>query len=184
MDFDFPPGGDYHINFQLRGDKDTSLILTEALEIHCISMTKWRKLHKIDIENNALHRWLVWFDQNSPPELIKEVITMDDTIKAADERQAHVTLDWEAQDLYRRRQMALMDQIELAKEHEDYENALRKGREEALREGREEALREGHEKGQEAATLSIARNALAKGLSIEIIQDITGLDAETIEKLA
>jgi predicted transposase/invertase (TIGR01784 family) len=46
--------------------------------------------------------------------------------------------------------------------------------------GREEGL----EKGQEAATVDIARNALAEGLPIEVIQKITGLGLETIEQIA
>ena len=50
----------------------------------------------------------------------------------------------------------------------------------AREEEREEALQE----GQEAATLEIARNALAEGLPIEVIQKITGLDLEAIKQLA
>jgi hypothetical protein len=49
---------------------------------------------------------------------------------------------------------------------------------------REEGLEEGLEKGQEKKAMEIARNALAKGLSIEVIHDITGLDLETIKRLA
>ena len=43
----------------------------------------------------------------------------------------------------------------------------------------EEGLEEGIEKGREET----ARNALAEGVSIEIIQKITGLDMGAIEKL-
>jgi len=46
--------------------------------------------------------------------------------------------------------------------------------------GREEGREEGWEKSRE----TIARNALAKGASIEYIHDITGLDIETIKQLA
>ena len=171
MDFDFPPNESYYACYHLRDGVNPLRILSRALEIHCIDMTKWRKLATIDIKNNSLHRWLAWFDHNSPPELIEEVITMDDAIQAANERQAHVCLDEEARALYWRRQMGIMDQIELAREHEDYENGLR------------EALKEGLEKGRETTMLNIARNALAKGLSNEVIHEITGLDMETMEKL-
>ena len=47
-------------------------------------------------------------------------------------------------------------------------------------EGREEGLEKGLEEGLEKA----ARNALAKGSSIEYVHDITGLDKETIKNLA
>jgi len=41
-----------------------------------------------------------------------------------------------------------------------------------------------YEEGQEEKAMEIARNALAKGLSIEVIHDITGLDKEAIKRLA
>jgi len=47
----------------------------------------------------------------------------------------------------------------------------------------EEAREEGLKKGQEAEKINIARNAMAKGLSVELIQEITGLSAGEIEKL-
>ncbi|MCL2382561.1 MAG: hypothetical protein FWC64_13395, partial [Treponema sp.] len=46
--------------------------------------------------------------------------------------------------------------------------------------GRKEGIGLGMEKGREET----ARNALTKGLSPELIHDITGLDMETIQKLA
>ena len=54
----------------------------------------------------------------------------------------------------------------------------------AREDGREEGFEEGIEKGQEKATFSIARNALAKGLSVKTVHEITGLDLETIQKIA
>ena len=50
-------------------------------------------------------------------------------------------------------------------------------------EGKEEGMEEGLEKGREEGREETARNALAEGVSIEIIQKITGLDIEAIEKL-
>jgi predicted transposase/invertase (TIGR01784 family) len=43
----------------------------------------------------------------------------------------------------------------------------------------EEGLEEGREKGRE----EIARNALAKGLPLDTIQEITGLDMETLRNI-
>jgi len=62
VDFDFPPGGNYHNSFHLREDTHPDLVLTSALEIHFINMVKWRKLKEKDIRNDPLHRWLTWFD--------------------------------------------------------------------------------------------------------------------------
>ena len=47
----------------------------------------------------------------------------------------------------------------------------------------EEGIEEGLTKGRFNEKLEIARNLLAKGSTPEFVQDITGLDMETIEKL-
>jgi hypothetical protein len=47
----------------------------------------------------------------------------------------------------------------------------------------EEGLEEGREKGREKGREEIARNALAKGLPLDIIGEITGLDIETIRNI-
>ena len=51
-------------------------------------------------------------------------------------------------------------------------------------EGMEDGMEKGIEKGMEKGVEKTARNALAKGLSAEMISDITGLDLEAIKKLA
>ena len=60
-----------------------------------------------------------------------------------------------------------------------YEEGLEKG----LQEGLEKGLMEGLQKGRDKGILETARNALRKGLSIETVCDITGLDEETIKGL-
>jgi hypothetical protein len=53
------------------------------------------------------------------------------------------------------------------------------GKEEGLEKGLEKGLEEGLERGVE----KVARNALVKGISIEVIHDITGLDIETLKNI-
>ena len=53
----------------------------------------------------------------------------------------------------------------------------------ARNEGREEGREEGWEKGREASNIEIARKALAEGVSLEIVQKITGLDLEAVQGL-
>jgi len=79
---------------------------------------------------------------------------MDSAIMAANERQEYLTQDWQERDLERRRFLAELD----------YNTGIRYAREE----GKEE----------------VARNALAENLPIDVIQKITGLDMETIQKLS
>jgi len=60
---------------------------------------------------------------------------------------------------------------------------LAEGREEGHIQGHAEGLIEGIAEGEAKSKLEVAKNALAKGLSVEIIHKITGLDIETIKKL-
>ena len=55
--------------------------------------------------------------------------------------------------------------------------------EDAIAYAREDGREEGGEKGHAEATLTIARNALTKGMSIEVVHEITGLDMTTIRQL-
>jgi predicted transposase/invertase (TIGR01784 family) len=86
-------------------------------------------------------------------------------IQMADERMVYVTGDPEAIRAYEMRQMAIYD--------------LNTSR----REGKAEGIAEGRDQGMAKANMQIARKALAEGASIEFVQKITGLSAETIESL-
>ena len=124
-----------------------------------------RKQEEKDIENNSLHRWLTWFDEGSPPGLIKEVVSMDNAIKAANERQAYVTQDEEARRVYWSRRKAEHDRVS------------------GLEYAREEGMEKGIEKGIEKGRLEIAKNLKANGVTVDIIAKSTGLSPEEIAKL-
>ncbi|MCL2069492.1 MAG: hypothetical protein FWH19_00720 [Treponema sp.] len=59
---------------------------------------------------------------------------------------------------------------------------------ESMIEGREEAWAEGHAEGHaegwKGGREEVARNALAEGASIEFVTKVTGLDMETVKRLA
>ena len=61
----------------------------------------------------------------------------------------------------------------------DWDTALAVRFEEGLEEGLEEGMEKGMEKGME----TVALNALSKGVSLELISEITGFDIETIKNL-
>jgi predicted transposase/invertase (TIGR01784 family) len=71
---------------------------------------------------------------------------------------------------------------------EGREEGWSEGREEGWTEGREEGRSEGREEGwsegREERDIEIVKNALAKGLPIDIISTITGLDVENIRQLS
>ena len=63
------------------------------------------------------------------------------------------------------------------------EEGLQQGREEGLQQGREEGLQQGREEGRAEERLTNARKMKAKGISVAVIAEITGLAAEDIERL-
>jgi len=162
VDFDYLPGKNFHTCFHMREDTDPSIILSPVLEIHFVNMVKWRRLRKKDLAV-PLHRWLTWFDEKSPPELIEEVLSMDTAIKTAHKVFGCFATqeEFEVWDCNRRREKAQWDMV----------SRLNGARE------------EGEQIGEEKKAIEIARNALTKGLSIEMIHDITGLPAEVITTL-
>jgi flagellar biosynthesis/type III secretory pathway protein FliH len=66
---------------------------------------------------------------------------------------------------------------------EGRKEGLSEGRKEGLSEGRKEGLSEGRKEGLSEGRKEIAKKALSKGSPVEFIQEITGLDAETIHSL-
>ena len=155
VDFDFPSEGDVHTCFHLREANNPSLILSPVLEIHFVNMVKWRKGEK-DL-NDPLSRWLAWFDEKSPPELIKEVTGMDSAVMAAYMQQDFITQNEEAwQEYWMQRKM----------EHDRISN-----------------LEGAREEGRAEEKIEIARKLKDKGLPLAEIVDITGLPTETIERM-
>jgi flagellar biosynthesis/type III secretory pathway protein FliH len=145
------------------------VILTNSLEIHFINMVKYRKARGKPDE--PLNRWLAWFDRSSTPELIEEVVRMDDAIQTADEKLVYVTGDEDAQRAYLTRFRAMCDWTSA-------QNAShRKGFEEGHEQGVAEGLSQGHAEGV-AEGLSQGREEVVKlfeqGLSIEEIKKRLG----------
>ena len=124
-------------------------------------MVKYRKLKTGDIANNLLERWLTFFDVKTPEETLWEVIRMDSAINAANERINFVSKDKEFLRNYHLREMAMSDWTT----------------------GINTATEKGLQKGRAEEKLEIARKMREMGDSIEKIQAITGLPAETIEQV-
>jgi hypothetical protein len=92
-------------------------------------MVKFRRQETKDIVNNGLERWLTFFDQNTPEEVLEEVIKMDSAIQKTVRKMGIVTSDKDFQHQYLLREMALSDkttEINTALEKVAL-NALRKG---------------------------------------------------------
>jgi predicted transposase/invertase (TIGR01784 family) len=160
VNFNFPRSRNYHTCFHLREDLESNLILTNSLEIHFINMVQYRKLKKRNDDslcNESLVRWLTWFNEKSPPELLAEVTKMDNAIQMADERMVYLSGDEDAIRAYEVRFKAMCDW----RTDQDYAT----------------------EKGIKKAELKIARKLKKMGLPVSQIAEITELSLETIEQL-
>jgi predicted transposase/invertase (TIGR01784 family) len=125
----------FHTSFHLWEDTHKYYLLTDALEMHFIDMIKFRRLPKRDIDNNALHRWLTFFDQRTGTETVQKIIDMDPTIKKVHERIKYVEQAENMLHAYRMHEMAIYDfntSVHVAK-----------------REGREEGIETGDKRGRE-----------------------------------
>jgi predicted transposase/invertase (TIGR01784 family) len=182
LDFIHFPLEDFHTCFHLYEDLHKEFRLTNAEEIHYIEIPKFRAVSKKDVHANPLHRWLIYMDIEAPLPIIKEVIEMDPAIAEAQKVVDMVSMNDSMLHAYNMQKLALYD------EAVDRADARKEGREEGLEEGRkrglEQGLEQGLEEGREQGREEIAKKALSEGLPIEIIQKITGLDAETITGLS
>jgi hypothetical protein len=123
-------------------------MLTDALEIHFVSMFKFRQLKEKDIKNNPLHRWLTFFSKETDEATIKKIIQMDKAIKKAYGKISHVSFDEEELRIYEMRELAQMDyDINMtAARREGMEKGMRKGRREGLEKGMQKGIRRGMQK--------------------------------------
>ncbi|MDR2364041.1 MAG: Rpn family recombination-promoting nuclease/putative transposase [Spirochaetaceae bacterium] len=159
----------FHTSFHIWEDTHREVLLTDALEIRFIDMVKFRRLAEKDIRNDPLHRWLTWFDRDSPPKLVEEVIKMDTAIQKAEEKMEYVSIDKEALRAYQMREMALSDWTS--------------GLNHARREGIQEGMRKGIQKGMRKGIQKIAANLKRRGVPIDQIAEDTGLSVEDIARL-
>jgi predicted transposase/invertase (TIGR01784 family) len=180
VDFRFLPTKNYHTSFHLREDQEPGIVLTNSLEIHFINMVKYRRLKKRpkgSLFDEPLMRWLAWFDENSPPELVEEVVKMDSAIQLADERLVYLSGDEDAIRAYEMRFKAMCDLTSMR----NY--ATEKGLAKGFKKGMKEGTRQGIERGMEARALEIAQKMKSAGRPFNEIAEFTGLSAETIERL-
>lgn len=153
MNFEAVDVDDFHTVFHLWEDAHRDCMLTDALEIHFIDVKKFNALPKKDIENDPLHRWLTFFDQDISDDLLKELMDMDAAIYKANEKMTFLANDKEVLRLYNMREMAQID----------YNSGMKKVRDER--------------------SIEIARNMKADGESVEKIVRYTGLSKESIDNL-
>lgn len=153
INFDNIKLDDFHTCFHLWEDDHPDYMLTDVLEIHFINMVKFRRIKGKDIVNKPLERWMTYLDVTTPEETLQEVIKMDVAINKTNERLNFVSQDKDFLREYHLREMAQSDWTT------------------------------GVNTAVEKNKIEIAKNSLHEGLTMELIQRITGLDIDTIQSL-
>jgi predicted transposase/invertase (TIGR01784 family) len=108
VDYGLFPIDDFHTSYHLWEDRHKDIMLSDVCEIHYVDMVKFRKLKKHSLEN-PLHRWLVYFDEHSPAELVEEVVRMDTAIQLAQDKLEMIARDPELLRAYEQYEKAASD---------------------------------------------------------------------------
>ncbi|KZX16564.1 PD-(D/E)XK nuclease family transposase [Methanobrevibacter cuticularis] len=146
----------YHNVYRLINEKDKiNDKFTFKLEIHIIELKKFREIKK-DLTNKE-HLYLTFIDNETTHNKRKELVKMDEGLKAAIEKIEEAVQDREALRVYH---LIEMERMKI-----------------------ENQIEEGMEKGKKEGIIEVATNFKKIGISIEDIAKATGLSKDTIEKL-
>lgn len=177
LDFDLFPGLSYHRCFRLLDVNDTSVEMMADIEFHFLELRKLQKA--IDEMNDPLDEWSAFIRLSGS-------LSEEDMSKLEHKnpilKKAHKALDIISQDSktrleYDKRQAAIYF----------YERTLEKkfqdGKAEGIAEGKAEGIAEGKAEGSYERNIEIARQMKREGLGIDLVQRVTGLSVEEIERL-
>ncbi|WP_425385137.1 Rpn family recombination-promoting nuclease/putative transposase [Wolbachia endosymbiont (group B) of Schoenobius gigantella] len=186
----FPDKSEYKSKHTIR-DEDTNEHDLKDFYFIFIELPKFPKT-KEDQLSNIVEKWIYFFkyaDETSEEELEK-IIGSDVIIKKAYEELNR--FNWSEKEFiaYEQEIKRILDeQAVLAQKLDD---ATEKGREEGKEEGiqighekgRAEGIQIGAEKGEKQAKITVAKNLLKAGVSIDIIAQTTGLTVDEVKDLS
>ena len=155
---------DYHTKWQITADSSTKHILTDAFEIHTISLKLVEKLFKKSYNEDSkdLIRWLKFIKE---PSLLEERDMENINIKEAKEQLDELKKSKYEQELAEYRMKEIRDK----KAIESY----------GFNTGKEEGRKEGKKEKQ----IEIAKKMLKENMDINLISKLTSLTENEIRKL-
>jgi predicted transposase/invertase (TIGR01784 family) len=172
IDFGYGPVEDFHTSYHLWEDRHKDAQLTDVCEIHFLNMVKFRRTGKRDLEN-PLDRWLTYFDEHSPENLIEEVVNMDSAIRLVQEKLNQIDLDPKLRRAYESIEKAERDRVSEL-------NAVRREVTQEADRRVAEAVQEATWKAMWEAKREMAQNLKARGFPAEQIAELTGLSEAEI----
>ncbi len=161
----------YHTKWQIQEEEYSKNLLTDALEIHIISLKRLMyKLKKNQIDKND--KVAMWGKFIKSPKQIKES-EMSDMIKAAKKELSKLEQNEHERYLAEQREIYIRDKHDT--ELYGYNRGIRKGK----REGKKEGLFEGERKAKENLVINMYKEKIA----ILTIAKVTKLSEEEIAKI-
>ena len=172
----------YHTEWKIKekGEKEK---LTDKLEIHIIEIPKVMKEMK-KIRGERVAQWMMFLSDPNNKE-VEEIMKENEEIKEAMGRLKEISEDEELRRVAELRQKAILDEKAIRKRAIEIglEEGREKGIEEGKREGRREGRREGIKEGRKNGINEVAKRMLKEKIDIKLIEKMTGLTRDEIEKL-
>lgn len=159
MNFEVFPYEEYHGMYGLMNSKN-QYKLTEQMEMHFVEVPKWKA--KSIKEMKRLDKWMAYLSNKVEEREMEEIAMSEPMIQEV----------LEAEKIF-------MENPELRSEYEYREEELR-----TYRTDMEDSRREGIKLGIEKGILQTAKKMLKRGLSIEMVAEITALPIAQLRKMA
>ena len=156
LDFEFLGTENYQSSFHLWEDIEKDYMLTDVVEIHFLELPKFRKKKDKEYRENAIERWLMFLEKDTPEATLKELMSLDTAIEKAEQKIKYLSSDEETMRIYYERERSLHERANMISSAE--------------------------ERGKNDKAIEIAKNLLDV-LDNETIAVKTGLSIEEVKEL-
>lgn len=146
----------YITKWQIYESENRKKVLTESFEFYIIQIPRGVK----EEINDELVKWLKFLDNPNSTE-VREMAEKDENIKKAMNRLEEISNDAHMRRIAELREKAIRDEISAI----NY------------------ATNQGEERGKKQEKIEIAKNMLNEGIEMSVIEKVTGLAKEEIEKI-
>ena len=157
LDFEFLGTESYQSSFHLWEDIEKDYMLTDVVEIHFLELPKFRKKKDKDYRENAIERWLMFLEKDTPETTLKELMSLDTAIEKAEQKIEYLSSDEEAMRIYYERERSLHERANMISSAEERGDLNR-------------------------AKIAI-RNMLSKGMSKELISEMLEVSIDLVEEV-
>lgn len=163
----------YKTKWNFREEDYSNIILTDAMEIHIIELSKVKEYS----ENKKLDTWVNFINEVGDFDMSKA----NEQVKRAKKVLEEISNDEHEQYLAHLREKYILDQNNLL--DTGYERGFEQGVKDGVEKGIEQGIQEGIQRGSRQREIEIAKKMKKQDYSIAEIRKITNLTKEEIEKL-